>query len=103
MVSYWFYKFIVEDRDVGVVDYELLDNTEIDFPVVSLCFRNPFLGAKLREYNQSFTSSLYLQYLEGDIYDEEFEKIEYNNVTMNLDDYYIKSKFSLSNESTTRT
>ena len=107
MVSYWFYKFIVEDRDVGVVDYELLDNTEIDFPVVSLCFENPFLIKKLKnelkKINQSLSTSSYLEYLKGDIHVDGFEKIDYNNITMDLDDYYIKSVFKLSNGSLSHT
>ena len=43
MVGYWLYKFKIEDRDIGVVDYELLEKAEVDFPAVSICFRNPFL------------------------------------------------------------
>jgi len=103
MVSYWIYKFTVEDRDVGVVDYESLDKTEIHFPLVSLCFKTPFLSKKLKTLNESFSSSSYLQYLSGDIHDDQYEKIDYKNVTMDLDNYYIKSFFKLSNESAMRT
>ena len=100
MVSYWIYKFTVED---GVVDYESLDKTEIGFPLVSLCFKYPFLGNELKKINQSFSRLSYLQYLKGDIHDDQYEKIDYKNVTMDLDDYFIKSVFKLSNDSTSRT
>ena len=103
MVSYWIYKFTVEDRDIGVVDYESLDKTEIGFPLVSLCFKYPFLGNELKKINTSFSRYSYLQYLKGDIHDDQYEKIDYKNVTMDLDDYFIKSVFKLSNDSTRRT
>ena len=36
MVGYWFYKYEVEDRDIGVVDYVSLEDTEeIMFPAIS--------------------------------------------------------------------
>ena len=42
MVGYWFYKFEVEDRDIGVVDYVWLrDATEVKYPAASICFRDP--------------------------------------------------------------
>ena len=44
MVGYWFYKFEYEDRDIGVVDYAMLEEEEnIELPAVSLCFMNPFI------------------------------------------------------------
>ena len=44
MVGYWFYKYEIEDRDIGVVEYTTLeDSEEIKFPAVSLCFEEPFL------------------------------------------------------------
>ena len=43
MVGYWFYKFDVEDRDIGIVDYIAFeDDSTIPYPVASLCFDTPF-------------------------------------------------------------
>ena len=51
MVGYWFYKYDVEDRDIGVVDYAPLNHAkDIKYPAVSICFRNPFL---YQNYEQS--------------------------------------------------
>ena len=50
MVGYWLYKFKVEDRDIGVVDYvPLKDAKEIKFPLVSWCLKDPFIEEKLKE------------------------------------------------------
>ena len=36
MVGFWFYKYEVEDRDVGVVDYESLEKADVELPALSL-------------------------------------------------------------------
>ena len=39
MIGYWVYKFEIEDRDIGVVDFVPLDEgTDINLPFVTLCF-----------------------------------------------------------------
>ena len=71
MVGYWFYKYDVEDRDIGVVDYAPLNLAEdIKFPAVSICLHDPFLVKKLKEINENMTRKNYRKYLEGNIYDQ---------------------------------
>ena len=89
MVGYWFYKFEIEDRDIGVVDYvSLTDAKEIKFPIVSWCLKKPFIDEKLKATNSSITSTAYGQYLEGKIYDKSFEQVDYPNVTIDLNRYF---------------
>ena len=41
MIGYWLYKYEIEDRDIGVVDYiSLVDATDIDFPRLTLCIKS---------------------------------------------------------------
>ena len=43
MVGYWFYKYLIEDKDVAVVDYLSLEEAkDVAFPVPTICFQNPF-------------------------------------------------------------
>ena len=87
MVGFWFFKYGVEDRSIGVVDYVLLREAEdIKLPVVSLCFENPFLKKELQDLNANATS--YLQYLNGHIQKDEYKNIDYQNVTLDLGDYF---------------
>ena len=56
MVGYWYYKYEIEDRDIGVVDYSPLINAEeVELQVVSVCFNNPFLKDKLQGINSSIS------------------------------------------------
>ena len=93
MVGYWLYKFKVEDRDIGVVDYvPLKDAKEIKFPLVSWCLNDPFIDEKLKANNSSITSESYRQYLEGKFYDKSYEQIDYSNVTIDLNQYLFAGK-----------
>ena len=74
MVGYWFYKYEYEDRDIGVVDYAMLEHEkDIKSPVTSLCFESPFIG----EYPEKIpvkirgnvTEISYRDYLAGDLFD----------------------------------
>ena len=98
MVGYWFYKYDVEDRDIGVVDYAPLNHVEdIKFPSVSICFRDPFLFKRLRDINENITKETYRQYLGGEVYDKIYEQSEYANLSINLDRYFTDAFLILQN------
>ena len=97
MVGYWIYKYKIEDRSIGVVDYVLLREAEdIKLPVVSLCFEHPFSKKKFQDLEVNTTS--YLEYLSGEIGGDEYMNIEYQNVTIDLGDYFESASESWYNE-----
>ena len=66
MVGFWFYKYIVEDRDIGIVDYVSIEEAEdFDLPIPYMCFETPILINKLKGIDQTINNSQYLQYLKG--------------------------------------
>ena len=89
MIGYWVYKFKAEDRDIGVVDYvSIEESADIELPVASLCFMNPFIGDALKKlYPEELHPWTYLDHLKGDAFDERVNNIDYSNVTINLDDF----------------
>ena len=92
MVGYWCYKYEIEDRDIGVVSYvPVKDATDIKIPVVSLCFKDPFVDKKLKQIDFNITRKSYIQYLRGEFYDDMFEEIDYHNVTIVLAKYFLYS------------
>ena len=73
---YWIYKFLIEDEDLCLVDYETLEKNEMSstsLPMLSLCFREPFKEDKLKEVDPSLNSSSYLEYLKGTVSEEQFK------------------------------
>ena len=102
MVGYWFYKYEVEDRDIGVVDYVPLMKSDFELPVPSLCFESPVVMDTLHDIDPEINTTTYMKYLKGEIYDDRFEDIDYFNVTLDLKKYFLAAHIILSNESTSR-
>ena len=99
MIGFWFYKYSIEDRDVGVVDYvHIEDATEFRLPVVSFCFEDIAVAAKLKNVNKSD----YIRFLTGKLYEDDYTKLEYSNVTINLQDYLVAMQEFWRNESSGR-
>ena len=46
---YYFYMFAIEDKDLCLVDYHVLETSEDDamIPMQSLCFRNPIVEKRV--------------------------------------------------------
>ena len=99
MISFWIYKFKIEDRSIGVVDYETLEGAETELPVLSLCFMNPFKPQSLKNVNPSMNPELYLQYLKGQVDGNQFTELDYESVSLNLQDYFEFGYVKLSNDS----
>ena len=61
MVSYWVYKFKIEDNDVCLVDYKTFkEATDTAFPVSSICLTNPVHDTKLKDIGHNISSRDYL-------------------------------------------
>ena len=108
MIGYWIYKYKVEDRDVGIVDYLALKTANhIEMPVASFCFKDPFINENLKNFNKDIWSTdinrdSYLEYLMGNIFDAKFEVVDYKNVTIELGDYFLYVKEQWHNSSSLR-
>ena len=93
MVGFWFYKFKIEDRDIGVVDYVSFDEAkDVEHPNLAICFSHFILAKKLVETYPNITPSNYFQYVKGDIFEEQFLKVDYEKVTLDLKTYFIKGE-----------
>ena len=103
MVGYWFYKFQIEDRDIAVVDYEQWDETEVDLPIVGICVVNPFLEENILKVFPEFKETTYLKHLKGDIWDDEYDTIDYAQSTLDLNDYLMSLEIFFRNGSTSQT
>ena len=89
MIGYWIIKYEFEDRSIGLVDYvSLKENEDIKLPVVSLCFSNPFFYQKIKEVSPNASNDDYSLYLWGILQGEKFERINYQNVTLDLGEYF---------------
>ena len=100
MVFYWIFEFAITDEDLSVVDYKNFhQESSISIPEVSLCIENPFIEEKLKEINSTLTTSKYINFLKGDIFDDKLKNIDYENVTINLSNFLLHSTVTWNNGS----
>ena len=100
MVGYWMYKFQLEDRDIGVVDYKSIqESDDVPFPVFSFCFNDILYREKLRTKDLSVDLDQYIAYLEGTFFNDTYAKMNYNDITINFDDFFLHGEAQWANES----
>ena len=93
MSGYWFYKYEVQDRSIGIVDYLYLrEIKDIELPVVSICFEDPFIKTKFNYSNSMIDEWDYLEYLAGSVQEDKFVNIDYHNVTLDISDSFLAAE-----------
>ena len=89
MVGFWIFNYH-ENDDVSVIQYVPLDTTtDISYPELSICIAMPFIYQNL-SWNSSVDVSAvqYNRYLNGlTSFREEYRRINFDNVTLNLLEY----------------
>ena len=67
MIMYWAYKYEIEDRDIGVVDFVSLQESEdIHFPVLTICLVNPIMERNLfAATNGAISTEMYVEHMKG--------------------------------------
>ena len=97
LVSYWTYVYTLDD-DLCIVDYKKYFENEFDeFPVLSICLKNPISEEKLKLQIPELTTERYIDFLKGDIFDKELAKIDYEKVTIDIARYVNGSKVHYEN------
>ena len=87
LVSYWIYVYTL-DEDLCIVDYrKYFEDKSDEFPVLSICLKNHISEEKLKLQNPEITIQRYIDFLNGEIFDEELVKVNYKNVTIDVSNY----------------
>ena len=74
-----------------VVEYKRFnDGKENIYPSVGLCWTQAIDEEKLKGYGSTFTSTKYGWFLTGHYWDKDMLLVDYENVTLNFDDYIIQ-------------
>jgi len=88
--AYWCILTYVTDKDICLVDLKLYnDNPNHLYPSISILLINPFLDDKLKVYGEGINAITYSSFLAGQHWDERMLYIDYDNVTIDLNEYFI--------------
>merc|ERR1712223_1751829 len=85
----WCVYIFSQDHDVCLVDFKQYnEEKEYIYPSFSLIFVNPFIEEKLKLYGKGINATTYSQFLEGLYWDERTLNISYDEVTIDIADYF---------------
>ena len=86
--SVWCCYLFALDEDVSLVSFKEFNKDDAGrYPSFTLCFAFPFLEQKLKLLGDGITGTLYQKFLKGEYWDNRMVSIDYDNVTLNLEDY----------------
>ena len=78
------------DEDVARIEFKEFnrDNEHI-YPTVTLCFRYPLLEEKLLKFGEGINVSTYTSFLIGDLWDDRMAQINYDDVSIDIENYLL--------------
>ena len=94
MTLMWLYRFSL-DEDSVQIDFKQLDFQAGYYPMLSFCLIDPFIESRLKEYNATLTVETYIEFLEGLISFNEMTKIDFDDITLDLKDFYLDADLLL--------
>ena len=84
-----FHKFFL-DEDLAQVNFQTFnDNKHAIYPTITLCFMGPyiFVERKFKGLGEGINGRNYSNFLQGLTWDDEMREIDFDNVTLNIEDY----------------
>ena len=88
-----------EDEDVSQTSYKRFQTRNEDniYPSFTFCIQNPFLEHRLKNYGDGINIETYVNFLEGKRWDDRMLSIDYDKVTVSLNDSLIAVRMKLHN------
>ena len=88
MTFWWLYRFL-KNEDSVQIDVKPLNFQDGLYPILSFCLVDPFIESKLKKYNETLTIAEYKKILLGLSSYKGIEDINFDDVTLDLADFYL--------------
>ena len=91
------FKDYLKDEDVSLTEYKKFNHEDQDnvYPSVTFCIENPFISKKLEDIYDDINITSYKNFLGGKSWDDRLLQIDYDNVTVSLDDALLGVRMNL--------
>ena len=84
VIFYRIYLFSLNE-DLTVIDYKRYHHDDsYKYPMLSLCFKNPFNNARFEEMSTKINATSYLEFLEGKHFRTDILQYDYQNIINNI-------------------
>ena len=89
MASWCLYQYSL-DEDVTLIDFKSFHASADDiYPTVLMCFYNPYVDIYLDNYGKKINVTAYKYFLQGKLSSKEMINIDYEKVTLDINDYFL--------------
>ena len=89
LMIYCLHKYL-QNKDVSTVDYKTFNNDPEDiYPAVTLCFQPQFLDNITTLQNRNINKNEYINFLNGEYWDENLVAIGYDDISTRIEDYFL--------------
>ena len=100
LTAWCLYKYSL-DEDVSLVSFANFNDDENKvYPALTTCFWNPFLNKRLNTYGPGINTTTYSSFIQGNYWDTRMVNIDYDDVTVSLEDFLIEMGVQYGNFST---
>ena len=91
---YALYRFSNDEDTTLVRVTKFLSSKDAIYPSLSFCILPPFLEKQFKIYgDNSINMTSYIEFLDGEIWDDRFLKVDYDNVTVSLIDNILELEY----------
>ena len=102
LIFFWIYEFYL-NKDLCIVDYKkYYESKEDQFPMLSICLRDPFSDTSLMLHGHEINRSSYSKFLQGKYFNPKMLDINYKNSTMDISDYVVEYHADFRNGTSTK-
>ena len=90
----------LKDEDVSLTEYKKFNHEDHEniYPSVTFCVEPPFIAKKLDDIFDDIDVTKYKNFLGGKTWDERLLRVDYDNVTVSLDDSLLGVRMNLIND-----
>ena len=83
------------DEDVSLIEFKTFNSEESYlYPTITLCFEANFLAKPLKYHKDRTNTSNYADFLDGWHWQDDLVNIDYDNITMNIEKYFLGAYIS---------
>ena len=87
----WIYLYTLNE-DSTFMEYKKYYHEKFDkYPMLSLCFKNPFNNSILEQLGTNVNATTYLEFLEGKYFNTDMMRQDYQKIKLNIVDYVINT------------
>ena len=87
----WIYTYTLDEDTTTIEIRSYFSSPDDPLPVMSMCFMESFDDVDFAQFGENITKKDYINYLKGKFFDKRMTQINYDAISINISNFWIKS------------